>query len=499
MSKLITKVQWGGAVNSFALVDLTDWSNLIITRSTELKSNSAEITLLNPQVINLSGTIYRRHVNSANNKLKFAEGDTIKIYVAYVETNREIDTSATSNDLLMSAEIQEVTCNLSQSKAEIRLKCIDKSYVALQKLWAFSYTDNDTTAPDGTGWRSPTLIQNIIRWTAKVDENISGKTYYDKYGNLVSNGNFQIDARLRIAGHGEDNGGGLIDATRPDGSIFPIISLAKVFKPIYEWIDELSTMEYTNDFSIAAESASPPTKRKYIFYIDELNRFNWFYPADETTPGETITEGDTSTGNILYSANLTYATYDIVNMVIFNAGDDMNGSGILDYFYDRASTAPKLQMVYKAWTDIARQMKADEVREGARLGKTTITRVHDDEYSYPANYTGYNGTGLPSWDSTTTIASNTAFNNSFRSATIIKGKARAQALTSNRGSPRWRGTLTIKGKKHAPGDLARVSVLSCGVSSIDLRFKQIQHNITKEDWQTILTVEQDERLVTLSS
>lgn len=503
MSKLITKVQWAGKINSFALVDITDWTSMIITRSTELKSNSAEITLLNPLDVNIGGTTYRKHVDSSTGNLKFNQGDAIKIYASYVNTNRDIDSSATSNDLLMSAEVQEVTCNLSEGKAEIRLKCVDRGYIALQKLWAFAYQKDDTNAPDSIGWRANTLIQNIMRFTSHVYDRTTGKTYFDKFGNKVSEGPWEVDARLT-------NEGGFIDATRPDGSAFPTVNEAKTFKPVYEWFDELSSPELTNDFSITAEKNDPPAKRKYMFFIDELNRLHWFYPADETIPTITITAGSTSTGNILYGANLTYATYDIVNMVIWNAGDDMNGSGILNYYYNKATKAPNLQMVYKAWTDIARNMKAQEFAIATQKGLTSITRVHDDQYDYPISYTSYNGAnGIPVWAPTTSIASNSAYNTSFRSAANAKAQNAAEALTNRTGSPRWRGTLTLKGNNFGTssatnprtnlGALAKVTILDIGVNAVNLRIKQMQHNINRDDWQSILTVEQDEQLVTLST
>ena len=550
MSRFKHKILWynkGGVEKQ-----LTDVERINITRGEKSSMNSADIFLKNPITERGSdGFLYPKHVNSGDGLIKFNEGDSIKIYAAYIEDNRELDVSITSADLLMSAEIQEVNVTTSEKGTKMKLSCVDKSYSVFNVIWSNNYNE------DSVDNRAPLIIQNIVRWASSLKGLQSGG--YDDVGGIVPNGIYGVDARL-------DTEKGFIETTRNDatGTAFPKISIARSFKPVYEWLDELSSSNYTNDFASCESETSPPQDRTMTYYIDELNRFHWFYPKDGITNtlnqtitatetittltltdassfstsgsvqigGEVfdytsksgnvlsgvtrgvdntieeahasgdvvysqlvITQSDNTTGNKWVGSKLTYKTYDIINAVIFNAGDDMNGSGILGFWFDKTSSSPKLKMVYKAWTHLARVMKSSDIRLAISKGFTGITHTDGDEYAYPTDYDDYGaGKKLPSWNpGDSTIVSDTTYNTALRTIATRIAKGLAKKLTAQIGSARWKGTITLELKRFTSGKLVRVNSALTGIRNKDLRIKKVQYNITNVSGQVTLTLEEDEK------
>ena len=207
-----------------------------------------------------------------------------------------------------------------------------------------------------------------------------------------------------------------------------------------------------------------------------------------------LVQSDISTGNVWLNSNFTFKTFDVINAIIYNAGDDMNGSGILGFYYNKNTSSPKLKMTYFAWVDIARKMKQDELNLGSQLTKTTITHVQGDEYDYPAGYGDYGaGDPLPHWNpGDASITSNSTFNTAFRAEATKRGENKAYNLTTQRGNPRWQGTVTLRFKRFTAGKLATVTSSITGLREKLLRIKTVQYNLTKDAGQTTLTLEEDE-------
>lgn len=549
MSRVKKLVQWFD--NTGTMHELDDVERINITRGSGAKNNTADIFLKNPiSQRGEDGRLYTKYVNSETGLIKFSEGDTIKIFVANMTDNRAIDTSDDSADLIMSAEIQEINTKTDSKTTQVKLSCVDKVYVILNVLWSSNYLE------DGDFNTAPLMVQNVIRWASS--NGIQGKKGYDSNGDFVLNGPYQIDARL-------ESEGGFIEDTRQDGTAFPTTSLAKVFKPIYEWLDELSSLEQTNDFDGTESEDNPVQDRNMMYYIDQNNKFHWFYPKDQVVASLTtaiassgsittievdstdnfdskgtvqigaemfeytgttstsftgvtrstdntsaeahavgddvssyqvIEEGDITKGSRVLKSDVTLKTYDIINAVIFNAGDDMNGSGILGFFYDKTTESPKLKMVYKAWTTIARDMKRTEKVKGTQLGATTITHVDGDEYDYPSDYTFYGvGQSLPWWNPGADIDSDSDFNNSLRDAATYAGKYKAKQLTSSRGNQRYKGTVTLQFRRFNPGNLVKYTSGLSGLRGKFLRIKKAQYNLSKNSDRVTLTLEEDDKKV----
>lgn len=542
MSVMLVQVDWtnqDGDTFTFSDVELSN-----LKRDSEAKASTATVTLKNPINRLVSGytqpfTVY----SSDTNESVFNEGDTVKIYIAKIDVVRDIDTSDTSSDLIMTGEIAEVNCKGIEKGSKIRLKIVDKTWVMLNKLWAFNY--NATKA-----FKAPQIVQDVVRHiTAEVSRD---PLSFDSAGNLVSNGIYSVDARLVSEG-------GYIEDTRQDSSAFPTTTIAKVFKPAYEFIKDLSTLEHTNDFSTDDED-NPPQDRIMRFYLDEKNRFHWFYPKDGVTTtlngaitatdtsitltdsssfdssgrvaigselvdytgnagniltgctrgannstaaahsdAATVTsaylfiEGDASTGNDIINFNLIKSTFDIVNMVIYNAGKDLLGSGILDYYYDRNTKEKQMKMVKKPYTEIAKELIQGEIN-AARLTKDNTQAVFTYEGNFYKETTGdYDGGGGITTGWGTSVTSDATYNAAVRAEAKRLAKAKAIALTLRRGSPRWKGTIECRFRRYTAGELINFTSTRAGINAQDLRIKTCQYNITKTSGFVTLTVEEDER------
>lgn len=551
MSFLLTKINWFGTGGTDEAVELNDFISMNLNITAEAKASGVDVTLLNPLTRISGGNNLHKYIDSSG-LIKFGEGDIIKVYLAYSDTTRTVDTSDTSSDLIMTAEVSEVKVSIDMKNTRITLKCVDKTYTMLNKLWAFNYdTSLNLTAPE--------IIQNVIR---NVSDDVSTDVNsYDSSGNFVSNGIYAVDARLTTGAYPGTAGSppAYIQNIRPTSGTFPSVTIAKTFKSAYEFIKDLSTTEKTNS-QTELDTGNPPSDRNYRFYVDYDNRFHWFYPEDSqrttlssavdnavtTIPVASTTgfkingiiqigseliqytgttansftggvrgfnnttaaahssgdivssslifvEGNVTTGNRIINMKVTKKTFDIINMVIFNSGQDLYGSGILNYFYDQNTNSKELKMTYKPYTEIAKDLIKKEIDDGRLTQDNSTPGV----FTYAGNRyketTGnYGGTGITtSWG--TLVTTNDTYNTAVRDQSIIEGKKRAESLTRSRGNPRWKGTIEVKGKRYIAGDLITLTSTSAGINEQDLIINGIKHNITKEGWFTTLEIEETER------
>lgn len=551
MSKLLLQVDWtsGDPFNNYDPKTFTDVLRVSIKQSIKPSANYTEISLKNPPSSKYGrisdGTIIHEHVSPLK-ELIFTEGDTMKIYAARITQNRTIDTSSTSNDLLMSAFLEEIKCNGTQKQSKITLRGVDKTYALLNKLHSYAYIQDNS--PPASGWTAPVIVKDVIRAVNDSHDDALGYTFTGTA--LIPYGPFAISAEMKSLG-------GFIEDTRKDGSAYPTTTMAKVFAPAYEFIKEASSPENTNS-QTALQSNALTQDRNMIFYIDELNRFHWFYPRDVvetslsaalTSTATTVTvvdaslfatdgrimmgselidytgttgtsftgstrgiagtiaqahsSGDTVTsaivvteGNITSSVevldiNLTKKTFDVVNMVIYNAGKDMYGSGILWYYYNQNTSEKDLKMVYKPWNFIAKNLIEQEVKATNLVVSSTGVFTFQE--------TTYAATAFPfvtTWSAS--VSSNATYNTSLRDKAAFAddsvGGALSAALTNRTGSPRWKGNIDNAGYRFRPGDVITFTSDRFGIQRVALRINEVTHNIDKSSWATNIEVEEDEPL-----
>lgn len=445
-------------------IEITDDIRTNIKLSLGGSANEAEIILKNA---------YSEHVTDG--EFDWATEDTIKIFLKYTDSTSAIIDIKSSDDLIVTLEIQEIEAMLEENASSWKLKCVDKSYTVLNRLWAKAYLTTDTHDVYGSakvGWTPPEIIRDILLITTSNGDGTSGVT-----ADLVSQG-------------------GYIQDTRPDSSSFESLrtelSISKVFKPVRDWIQDLSSTERTNTDSEITGLAV--VKRPYIFYIDENNEAHWEYPgttsADyEMTIGATGVVGSDTVHHIIHGHSLTKSVFDIVNMVIFNAGDDFVGNGILDYFYDPTTKSPTLKPVYKPMTEITKDWKQKEIIRGLDAGDYTLnndtgTLIRDGR-KYDASYSF-----TPIWSSSN-VANDTALNTSLRTKAVEDAKTRARAITTRTANPRWKGKISVRGYKYQVGNLIKFNNSLHGIIDAEVRITDVQHTVNDKGWFTTLSVEED--------
>ena len=217
---------------------------------------------------------------SDSGTILFNEGDTFEIFVADIDVVRGIDMSDNSPDRMMTGELTEVNPNGGENGTKMKLTCNDKTWTILNRVISYNFSASKA-------YNAPRIVQSVCRQMS--DEVSQEFKSYSAVGGRVSNGRWTIDARLRSEG-------GFIEDTRVDGSEFPNIVISNDVKPAFEFINEVSTIEHTNDFAGDDNEDAPTQDRKMIYWLDSLNRMHWVYPQDASTNtlASNITDTDTS-------------------------------------------------------------------------------------------------------------------------------------------------------------------------------------------------------------
>ena len=284
-----------------------------------------------------------------------------------------------------------------------------------------------------------------------------------------------------IVGQISDKGDGTNDittnnvaTTNAGGGSFPTITYAQNFKPVVEWISELSQPDFTGD------------DRAYMFYVDKDNDLHWFYPTQTTSAS--IVEGTDE----IYSINLSRNNNKIVNMVIFNAGTDCNGNGILWYTWDKTTKSSTLKMKYVSMTDIAKMMFDDEIAAGNLAESSSGTIPYKGKLYYLTS-----SSGTTSWNES--YSSESDYKNKFRERAKALGEARGQKIVQRLGKLTWSGGVEVKGTTGCvAGDLLSCTFPTLGLTNYKLRIVDVQHTFGTNGWITTFQLEEDEEAIAAS-
>ena len=510
-----------------------------IRKSSEPKSNSAEFTLSNPIVdFFADGTPRRLFTDTTGNNTFRATATTtghlnfeerIEIFAKEVsDINEDI---VDDSNLIFAGQIKEVEVVHEEKKATIRLTTTDRTFNILNRIMPGQYTDtsinivqrvirqsteassNKATYFDENGVKNGsgkykyfidarTFTQGL-KQTATISS-INGRTITlpsvtatVKVGDLIKNNeNYRValvkeingttltvSKKIFAAGDSISISDGFMQDWRPDGSAFPTIQFGFGNKPIIEWITNLTQTENTNT---AVEKEGQNTlvcKRPLLFYVDGFNRLHIFYPDNNPTincvsGAITPVEDDLNIYKI-HKVKLKRGVFDIINFVIFKAGEDMAGNGVSWYAQDPSAGGPLVKDCFKPFPSIAERMKA----QAYIAGQTPSLN------EYPTTY----GAGLvPAWSSSgTTVTSDATYNTEFRKEARLRGVARAKDLINQTATPRWQGTVDFGFFNFNPSDLMQFTDKEIGVNRINLRIKEVQHNFQTGGFFTTLTLKED--------
>jgi len=492
MSILLKKILWYRVSSPDDPINITDGIDMTVGRGMDIKNNIVTINLKNaPQSFDSDENFVHKYINP-DGTIKFKEEDQFKVYLKYTDDMADVEdpvwsentlTTPPETDLKGVYYLIEFGVVTDVKSTPIKIKCADKTYILFNKLLVRAFTKAQAL-------NSPEAIQKVIRYSTESEK-----------GQFLGTGSdpgvkYDVDARLDTETGGGDGSGeaGFIQTVRKAVSesgtvnadlVFPDIALAKVWKPVYEWINELSQIEYLNTGDELNDTTPIVYGRPFLYYVDEVNKFHWF--ETDNVVSETIVIGTTPG---IYSYKLTNKVFDIVNFIVFRGGSDFYGKGTLDYEIDDTSTISNLKMRVVAMTDIAQGLIDREIKEGNLVADVA------GAYTYGGNRydrkTGPDPIAL--WDNTS-YASDAAYNTALRKEILRLGKLRARSLISGLTDARYKGTMERKGVIQTVGALLDVTNTKTGQVNELIRAMDVRDIINKKGWFTTLSIEQDQKAI----
>ena len=445
--------------------DITyDVERITIKRGLDQKANTTDLVLKNAYVSN-----QRHRWVSDEGLLIWEEDDTITIKAKWNENG----TALSSSDILTICDALEFNGKLESGRTPLTVKAADKTFNYLNQQIAQAYTLAQELA-------SPDIIKRISDFSTTDPK---GTGDYQVTATLQNEVSYALQKASATPG---------IQTLRINNSDFPIVSIAKVYKPVYEWIEDLSSIEATNNFDgrdslLPTDSETAPVQnRKMRYFVDRDARLRWFYPDDDIDYNIVIGSYTTSEDN-LKSYNFNKSTFDVVNMVIYNGGEDLYGTGTLNYWFDIETKSRKLLSKYKSYVNVAPVLIRNEINKGNLIANTSGSFTFQGN-RYNANTYGFNTT----WGINTTGFSDNDYNNAVRAQIDKECKRQASAFTSGRGNPRWKGSITLTGANYLPGENIQITSYIHGLLEQQLRITDVTHTITQDSWTVNLSVEEDD-------
>ena len=152
---------------------------------------------------------------------------------------------------------------------------------------------------------------------------------------------YNIAQNLDLNGIDQENVVTNIDVLRSDGSAFPVADYTSLWKTSYEVIQELSGTEYTKD------------KRDYLFWVEPNGTFNWVFPPSDVEDLELFY------GDSIKDMKHQRKDSETINMIIFDAGTDLEDTPIIDFEYNKIASQIKGSIKYQPYVTISKILKQD--------------------------------------------------------------------------------------------------------------------------------------------
>ena len=537
---------------------LKDDITISATKSTEIKNNIMNITLRNAPSQYDDTNIYGANVNADSYAVIFQEEDMMSLYLKHTNDGSDfVDTSwATTGFLIGEYMVEELGFNVTENSTRISLKCVDRAYIIFNIVWNYSYGIGNTFTASG-------ILRHSVRVNSEaIDENIQTFTgtgrdtgvTYNMDAKFLSEGGYIQDYRtVADGGVTTQLDGAIIDSDvtitvdsttgfKSSGTIvitngtlsehivytgvtateftgctrgiddtlaqgfatnidvyqgFPEILLSKMWKPIFEWISDISESNYTNYSDEVRAGDTLFYNRAFIIWFDKQNKLHWI-PADNTVD-LTIDLGDED----FRSQRLEKSVFDSVNFVIYNAGEDMDGHGIMYYWYDQNSNVKSLKMRYQPMTEIVNNFIQDDINNCNTVRDTSITqdkmRQYPDSGKYPISTWSFKNDSnafrnLQELTARDTLTSDGDYNESLREGCKYRGLLEAKNITSRTSGLRYKGSIALKGQHLNPGNLIQLTNRYTGQLQQKVRVINVRHNVNANGWETVLEVEEDEKV-----
>lgn len=553
---LLTRLDYVSRDDTGTTVQINDFVTISVNKSTEVKNNIMQITLKNPTTKYDSTYYLGEHVTTVGTN-RFNEEDKLSLYAKWSDDGDDVTGTWHSSDNLLGQFIaEEVGQQQMENSTRITLRCVDRMYLLFNKVWTYAYGTSGT-------WTAPGMVRHTARnnsegtsrtiTTFTGTNNDDGVEYALDANFLSEGGNIkdyrtvteggpstQLDGSLSSGATtitvdsttGFKDSGTLVitngttsehvsytgitstlftgvtrgiddttDVTHSDNTNvyqgFPEVLLSKIWKPIFEWFSEISQTGYTNYTDETGAGNTEFYNRAFILWMDKNNSLHWM-DADQNVD-HTIDIGDAD----FRGFRLNRSVFDAVNFVIYNAGEDMNGNGILYYYYDETSELDSLKMRYQPMTEITNTFIQDDITIYNTSRDTSSTQ--DKLRQYPASYSP----PITDWSfkndsnawrdsqgesARTSLTSDSEYNESLREAAKWRGLQEAIKITNKTSGLRYQGQVVVKGSYYNPGDLIEITNRQTGIVEQKLRVTQVTSQINvSQGWENTLEVEEDEK------
>lgn len=559
MSDLLTYFVYRNQNNTPFVID--DCNSVIIKIGSEIKNNEMRVELKNNPINVFSDGVLRHKWVDNDGVIMFkaaktSKGDVIEeelvdVYGTYTDSNPTTNVY-TDDYLLFTGFITQVKPSYSNDEHKIELSCKDRSVMILDRLTIpQSYKPADVLAPDGIGWRAPTIIQTLIRnasdgLTSKQQgyylDGSSGRGYplgidARRFSEAVKqshtnsnistnklidspNGDFidkaiakddlvrnvtsntyayvlSVDSATQLtlskdiftsSGVSYQISDGFIQDTRPDGTAFPVISFSQSNKPVLESVTLLSQTDMLN----TTDEAKPEGGTGLI--VKRSARFfidkknRFHWYIPSDTPEHIFEIGQTS-------AISPDTVYHKINSFEFENNTENNINFIVFKAGDDMDGDMIMSHAYSPFTGTPNRKEAgrtwmfiSRAMKSQDEKNGNIVKTGIDMYNYPT------ATAIPAWDrQKRTVTTHAMYNQYFKEEAIKRGIEKAQAIFQGLANPRWGGTIQLRGETINVGDLIKFTSNEHGIRNILVRVKQVTHTIKPETgWTTSLSVEEDE-------
>ena len=516
---------------------------------TNISSSSGYMdTLTDASVKNIIGD----YVETSTQTIKFGEEDEIRVWADFLDDASEVGTAWYDDArLLGSFGLEEYQVQTLENQARVQIKAVDAAYILFNKIHNYSYgiamkftspgiirhcarffgesssttvtpyqgTDHDTgtyyaidakfVSEGGniTDYRdSPSTQLNGSITNSVTTITVDSTTGFEDEGSLVigsehvaytsKNATQFLGCTRGIDDTGVETNESLGEAHADNTAVyqgFPLIIVSKIWKPLFEWIGEMSQTENTNYLSEIQEGGTYFYGRAFIFWIDKNNSPHWFYPDD--TVDLTIELGEEGRR----SFRLDKSVFDAVNFIIYNCGEDMYGNGIIYYLYDETSEVASLKMRFQPMISIVHTLINEDRKQNASRDTTNQDIFKQFPSSYPMSPSFLAEANIfrasIGESARANVASDIDYNDCLREAAKQRGMTQALKITSARSGLRYKGQIPLKGTHINPGDLVKVTNPFVGLASQLLRVIEVTHTINANGWETVLDVQEDEKTV----
>lgn len=541
-------------------IEISDAVDISANQSVEIKNNICELPLKNAWRRFVDGTPRSSYVTDGG-EIRFREQDQFQVYQVLTDDAQLVqDWESTpisdfqdefADDYLLGTYyLEEFRTNQGTASTRITIRAVDRMFLLFNKVFANEYgIANRFTAPG--------VIRDLVRYHSFGEVGAkypgthtdSGSKFFIRADFVSEGGNIQdrrespataLDGALSdsadtitvnsTAGFKDvgtlvigtehiyydgingtqflncDRG---IDKTVPvahDSATevyqgFPLLLFAKIWDPLFDWIEELSQFVNTNYLDELEDIDDLFYQRKFLSWIDREDVFHWRSPSEITA--HVIDVGNDSTMDV-YDFALDNVVFDAVNMVIYNVGEDMFGLGTVFYYFDENSRLSQLKMRYQPMTDIISKLVYEDSKDAWNPDRKD--EPANDQYkkfptdvSYPiTDWFFKNDTNSfrasQGQSAMTSITNDSDYNQALRDAAMWRGRLRAIQITTKLRGLRYRGNISVPFKPIQPGDLVDVQNSFVGVN-VKIRVVGVRHRTQSAQASTLLELEEDEVLI----